>query len=449
MSKPKTIKNNQEDLFQNRLSTLLNPKHPLLVLAERIDWEGLEADLSLKFSENKPGQPALPIRLVTGLLMLQHMEGLSDEAVVTKWIENPYWQYFCGYDFLQWDVPMNPSSLVRWRKRLGEEGLEKILACTLQVAVKTELAQAKDFEKVIVDTTVMEANISYPTDSKLLNQARHKLVSLAKAGGIKLRQSYARVGKKAAIKACSYAHAKQFKRMNKEIKKLKVYLGRVVRDISRKLSVGQQEGFDELLNLSNRLLSQTKKSKDKVYSIHSPHVYCIAKGKAKKPYEFGVKVSLVLSHKKGIALSAQALERSFYDGHTLESALENALKVSGQKAKEVFVDRGYRGHKIKDHGVYISGQKRGMTPRLKRDLRRRSSIEPHIGHIKSEGKLGRNFLKGVPGAKLNALLCAVGHNLRLILNHLKRLLLSIIKILLNWHPKAQDDLGLRTLYVAS
>ena len=441
MSKPSKTSIAQEELFQSRLSQQLNPKHSLFVLAHQIDWEGLESDLGLTFSPDKAGQPAKPVRLMIGLMMLQHMEGLSDEAVVAKWVENPYWQYFCGFDFLQWKFPVDASSLVRWRKRLGEEGLEKVLSHTLKTAVKTNLAKEKDFEKVIADTTVMNANIAYPTDSRLLNKAREMLVKLAKEEGIYLRQSYARVGERVARKVGKYAHAKQFKRMKKGIKKLKGYLGRVVRDIERKMPEGREAAFEGLLGLSKRLLAQEQKSKDKVYALHAPHVYCISKGKARAPYEFGSKVSLVVSHKQGLALSAQALESAVYDGHTLKGALENASRISGREVASSFLDQGYRGHGVEGVQVYISGQRRGMTWSLKRDLKRRSAIEPHIGHMKSDGKLGLNFLKGVLGTKLNALLSAIGHNLRLILNHIK----ALFALILSWLFHALDWENERTL----
>lgn len=421
MSNPSQTTNEQNSLFFARLSQQLNPRHPLMVLASRINWTTLEGDLGLPFSPDKAGQPPKPVRLIVGLLMLQHMEGLSDEMAVAKWVENPYWQSFCGFDFLQWKMPIDPSSLTRWRDRLGEKGMDTILEHTLKTAMNMGAAKPKDFEKVIVDTTVMEANIAYPTDAQLLHKAREKLVALAKKEGLVLRQSYAHVGKKLLHKISGYGRAKQFKRLGKGVKKLKTYLGRIVRDIERKINTEQSPVFANLLELSRRLLAQEKRSKDKVYSLHEPLVYCISKGKARCPYEFGSKVSLVVTHKQGFALSSQALEKPSYDGHTLAPALAHGSKISGINIKRVFVDRGYKGHGVEENEVYISGQRRGMTWSLKRELKRRSAIEPHIGHMKSEGKLGRNYLKGVIGTKLNAMLCAVGHNLRLLLNHIRAL----------------------------
>jgi len=420
---PEKISHAQTELFQSRLSTQLNPQHPLLQLAKVIPWSFLEESFGSHFKEG-PGQPPKPIRLMVGLLMLQHMEGLSDVQVVYKWVENPYWQAFCGYDFLQWELPVNHSSMTRWRKRLGEEGMEKILSSTIQTAVETQVVNPKDLERVIADTTVMEKNICYPTDGALLNKIRERLVSLAKKQGLSLRQSYARVGQHLVRKISGYAHAKQFKRLSHGVKKLKTYLGRVIRDIERKISPtpDRMEFFTELLTIGKQLLKQSKHSKNKVYSVHEPQVYCIAKGKARTAYEFGCKVGLVLTHKQGLVLSSKAWESCVYDGHTLQANLDQAEKLSGHSIKRAFVDRGYKGHGVQGCEVYISGQRRGLTKSLKKQLKRRSAIEPHIGHMKAEGKLRRNALKGHLGDKINALLCAVGHNLRLILNYFRLLL---------------------------
>jgi len=263
--KPTRIYNDQDDLFKSRLSEQLNPRNPLLLLEKRIDWAWFEKEFDDLFEYGR-GQPPKPIRLIVGLMMIQHMEGLSDEKVVEKWVENPYWQAFCGYDYLQWTCPIERSSLVRWRGKLGEKGMEKILAATIATAVKTEVVASKDLEKVITDTTVMEKNIKFPTDSCLLNTARKKLVKEAEKQGLVLRQSYARLGEVALRKVQGYAHAKQFKRMKKSQKKLKIYLGRVVRDIERKLSQEiEKEGFfAHLLEIAKRLLAQEKERQQSV-----------------------------------------------------------------------------------------------------------------------------------------------------------------------------------------
>jgi IS5 family transposase len=429
--KPNKTDTRQSELFKSRLSNQLNPRDPLFILTHQINWSVFEEEFG-SFYRAGPGQPPKPIRLMVGLIMLQHMHGLSDEQVVHQWVQNPYWQYFCGYDYLQWELPSDPSSLTRWRNRLGIENLEKILAETIVTAVKTETVAPQDLKRVIADTTVMEKNIAFPTDSKLLNKAREQLVDLASECGLKLRQSYARVGRFAALNAGRYAHAKQFKRMRKEVKKLKNYLGRTVRDIERQLekSLDLQATFADLLRKAKQLLSQEKTSKDKLYSLHAPEAYCISKGKAGKPYEFGCKVSLVITHKQGLALSSQALAENQYDGHSLSSSLKKAEAIAQTAIEQAFVDRGYKGHDVEGAQVYISGQKRGMTRTLKKRLKRRSAIEPHIGHMKSEGKLRRNYLKGTIGDALNALLCAIGHNLRLIWRHIRSLFAFILFILL-------------------
>lgn len=434
--KPQKINNTQSELFMNRLSNLLNPKDALCILASQINWAAFEEAFAEHYVDG-PGQPPKAIRLMVGLMMLQHMHGLSDEQVVQQWVHNPYWQYFCGYDYLQWELPADGSSLTRWRGRLGEEGLEKILAETVVTAVKTKTVAAQDLKRVIVDTTVMEKNIRFPTDSQLLNKAREKLVSMAKKYGVALRQTYVRVGATAALKAARYAHAKQFKRMKQQVKALKNYLGRTVREVERKITqVTQasavQKKFAELLAMANRLLLQKKDSKDKLYSLHAPEAYCIAKGKVGKPYEFGCKVSLVLTHKQGLALSSQALHENQYDGHSLNRSLQKAEAIAKAEIDQAFVDKGYKGHDSKEKQVYIAGQKRGMTKVLKKHLKRRSAIEPHIGHMKSEGKLRRNYLKGSIGDSLNALLCAIGHNLRMIWRKIRDFFIYLLACLFNF-----------------
>lgn len=429
MSKPKKIDIRQENLFRNRLTNLLDPQHELFLLEKLINWTQLEEHFSPLYSQEL-GHPPLPIRLMVGLMLLQHMEGLSDEVIVRRWIDNPYYQYFCGYDDFQWKVPIHPTSLTRWRNRIGKEGMERILAETIQMGRKCGKINEKSCKNVIADTTVMEKAIAFPTDSKLINRAREKLVALAKKHGITLRQSYRKIGKQAYSAACRYGHAGQYNRMARQVKKLKTYLGRVVRDIERKAGENMPF-FQDMVSKANRLLAQQKGSHNKLYSLHAEEVECIAKGKAHKKYEFGCKVSLVVTNKEGFALSSQALHGNPYDGHTLKHALEEAEKLSGVCVAKAFVDRGYKKHGITDKEVYMSGQ-RMLSPTLRRALKRRNSIEPHIGHMKSEGKLGRNYLKGAIGDIFNALLVAIGHNLRLILNHLRYLFVFFMEWLISF-----------------
>ena len=416
--KPKRTDHSQGDLFKSRISSLINPMHPLKVLADRLDWAFFEKEFGKHYKQGG-GQPPKPIRLMVGLLMLQHMFKKSDEKVVRTWVENAYWQYFCGYDYIAWAPPINPSSLTRFRQRLGEDGMKKILQATIQEGLKQGAIKPRELRRVTVDTTTMEKNITYPTDTQNLNKIRQQLVKLAKKYKIILRQSYEKLGKREAWKAGRYAHAKQFKRMRASIKKLKNYLGRVVREIERKIETKKelQEIFESHLEIAKKLLEQTKKSKNKVYSLHAKEVYCIAKGKAQKPYEFGCKVSLVTTQKKGFVLDATTFRENKHDSKTLHETLQNAEKNSGHQIKEILADKGYRGHGIKDKTVLISGQKRKLSRYKKNQLKKRSAIEARISHMKNQGKLDRNFLKGVEGDVVNALLCAIGQNMRHLMVH--------------------------------
>ena len=429
--RPKTINNSQEDLFKNRLSNQLNPKHELLMLSRMIPWEELESEFG-DWSEgnSRYGRPAKPVRLIVGLLLLQHMNNLSDEEVVRAWVENPYWQHFCGYDFIQWDFPVDPSSLTRWRKRLGPEKLEKLLSISVSIATQSGTIAQKDLENVIVDTTVMPKNIEFPTDTKLLEMARVKMVRLAEEHGISLRQNYNLVSKKLLRKIGGYLHANQYKRAKKSQKSFKTLVGRIMRDCERKIEAKQeiQENFAQILEQTKHLLERKRKDKDKLYSLHELDVECISKGKAQKKYEFGCKVSLSITHKKGssIITSAQALHGNPYDGHTLEGALNASEKISGARVKKAFVDKGYKGHGVNESQIFISGQRRGVSKYLARQIKRRQAIEPHIGHLKNKVKLGLCRLKGIVGDQINTVLSATSYNLRMILRHLRLLLVEIL-----------------------
>jgi len=429
---PTKIDNRQEDIFRGRLSNELNPKHEMMILSRLIPWDSLESEFSdlYQSSSNVGGQPPKPIRLMIGILLLQHLHSLSDEQVVRTWVENPYWQFFCGYDFLQRNFPIDPSSLTRFRNRIGASRMEKILSLTVSVAVESKAVKVNDLKKVIVDTTVMPKNIEFPTDSKLLGKARERLVKLAAKNGIALRQNYNLVAKTLLRKISGYLHAKQMKRARKVIKHLKTIVGRVVRDVERKIGSSKNlvEIFTPILDQTKRVLAQQRKDKNKLYSLHEPDVACISKGKAHKRYEFGCKVSITTTHKQGLVISSQALPKNPYDGHTLKPALESSERITGVEIESAFVDRGYKGHGVesdplRNHTkIFISGQRRGITKSLKKQLKRRSAIEPMIGHMKQEGKLGLCRLKGIVGDQINALLTGVGHNLRLILNHVRKLL---------------------------
>jgi len=432
--KPKKINHSQSRLFETRLTDLLNPKHQLLKLSKLIDWDRLEKQCSAIFIDNGlGGQPPKSVRLIVGILMLQHIHKLSDEEVVEVWVENPYWQLFCGFDYLQWEMPIDPTCLIKWRHRLGEKMLKNILAQTVVVALKTKTVKKTSLQKTISDTTVMEKNVSFPTDAKLYDTGRRHLVKIAEKSNIRLRQNYNQISKKHLRKIAQYAHAKQYKRMKKEIKKLKNYLCRVKRDVERKWK-GKEDNFYPTMSLVDKLLSQEKNSKNKLYSLYHPEVECISKGKAHKKYEFGCKVAIVTTHKEGLCLSIKAMHGNPYDGHTLSHVIQEAEELTKEQIKEIYVDRGYKGAVIEGKQIYRSGQKRGITPYLKKLLKRRQAIEPHIGHMKFDGKMHRNYLKGKKGDKHNALLVGIGHNLRMILRKLRLLFAQIIFWLQN-HQK--------------
>ena len=409
----------QRDLFSFPLEQILNPDHPLVILAAQIEWSQFEDVVDSCYAEE--GRPGCTTRLVIGLLYLKHAFNESDESVVERWIENPYWQFFCGFHEMQHEFPINPSSLSRWRKRVGAARLEKMLQVTIQVATNRGMLKPAQAARVNVDTTVQEKAIAFPTDARLYHKMRVALVRQAKKMGIPLRQSYRFVGKRALFKQGRYAHARQMKRAARMTRKLKTILGRVVRDIERKAGKHgdplSQQFLDQQLTLARRLLTQTRTSKNKIYSIHAPEVECIAKGKAHKRYEFGCKASFVTTSKGNWIVGAQALHGNPYDGHTLSGALSQTERLTGVKLQDVVCDQGYRGHDYagdaKVHVVrYIPRKAKRAFRKL---LRRRSAIEPSIGHMKSDNRLDRNYLTEKEGDRINALLAAVGYNFRKLL----------------------------------
>ena len=409
------------ELFRNRLDNMLDQRHELYRLADLIEWSEFDEAFGALYCPDN-GCPAKSTRLMVGLQYLKHTYGLADDAVVMRWVENPYWQYFCGEQYFQHQMPIDPSSMTRFRHRIGETGAEKILKATVEAGLKSKTIKPAELKRVTVDTTVQEKAVSFPTDSKLLNRSRVRLVKLAQKHRIALRQSYARKGPEALLKANRYAHARQQRRMRRQVRRLKTYLGRVVRDIERKIAKNaeHQALFANELAMARRLLTQKKTDKKKLYSLHAPEVECLAKGKAHKRYEFGVKASIATTNKSNFVVGGMALPGNPFDGHTLVDALVQVRRLCRSVIDEVFVDRGYRGHGEARSTVYISGQRRGIkTQRLKRSLKRRQAIEPIIGHFKSDGLLDRNYLKGTDGDQMNVLLSCAGHNMRLILRQLR------------------------------
>jgi transposase, IS5 family len=427
--KPKTT--GEGDLFRARLDQVINMKHELVQLAGKIDWDWIDGEIAPLYSDK--GRPGIATRFIIGLLLLKHIYGLSDEAVCERWVYDPYFQHFTGEEFFQHRFPHERSDLSHWRKRLGDK-LELLLAESLRVAHGTGALRTRDLKRVTVDTTVQPKAITFPTDTKLLHAAIKGLNRLATKHGVKLRQSYLRIAKRAAMMASRYAHAKQFKRHQRQLRLLRSRLGRIIRDIRRKIEGRPvlEEALALPLGRADQIRSQQQRQRGwKLYSFHAPEVECIGKGKAAAPYEFGVKASIVTNNRPApggqFVLHAKALPDNPYDGHTLRHVIDDTETLTGCAIERGYVDKGYRGHDTHNpRRVFISGQKRGVFGVIKRELRRRSAIEPVIGHLKAEGHLGRCYLKGRAGDAANVILSAVGHNFRRILAWLKKLLRLIL-----------------------
>ena len=409
-----------EDLFRSRLENQIDLRHPLARLAGKMPWTELEAALrpSLPADPVRGGRPALPIRLMAGLLYLKHAYDLSDEAACERWLENPYWQFFTGEVFFQTCLPCDSSSLTRWRQRLGEAGMEELLAQTINAAKAMKAVDARELSRVIVDSTVQEKAIAHPTDSRLLEVARRKLVLLCKRHGLKLRQSYEREGAGLSRQAGRYAHARQFKRMRRILRRQRTVLGRVIRDIGRKqesLEGAAKQQLQVWLERAERIWRQRPKDKHKLYALHAPEVECIGKGKARKPYEFGVKVGIAVTASQGLIVGARSFAGNPYDGDTLAEQLEQArtlMQDTGASPKVAITDLGYRGREVEGVQILHRGKAKSLTRRQWRWIKRRQAVEPVIGHLKQEHRLGRSWLKGALGDALNAIGAAAGYNLR-------------------------------------
>jgi len=413
--KPK-IPYEEPDLYRTNLNQILNHTHPLFKLANQIDWLEFEKEFGKTYDE-KNGRPGCPTRLMVGLHYLKHTFNESDESVLERFIENPYWQYFCGFEYFQHHLPIDSSSLTRFRKRLGSGGFEKLFEQVLDTAKRGGHITESHLNKVNIDTTVQEKAIAFPTDARLYHKMRATLVQAAEARDIQLRQNYKRVSKKALAKQARYSHAKQLKRARKETRKLKTMLGCVYRDILRKNNAPDEE-LAELLKRAKQIHTQKKDDKNKLYSAHAPEVECISKGKAHKRYEFGCKVSLATTSRDNWIVGVQALHGNPYDGHTLSGCISKIKQFCGWQPKEVYVDRGYRGHNYQGdtqiHLVDFQHMKR-KTRAMRYWFKRRAAIEPVIGHLKSDNRMSKNYLKGEQGDDINAILCACGYNLRKLL----------------------------------
>lgn len=443
------------DLFRARLAHLIDPRHPLAVLATRMPWAQLEAAMApllartTTSAEGVPtidlfgaapvvaggpspaGRPRLPVRLMLSLLYLKHAFNVSDEALVERWAENVYWQFFSGMEHFEPRLPCDATQVGRFRSAIGEAGVEELLKATIDCAVESKTVKPAEFSRVIVDTTVQEKAIAYPTDSRLLEIARYQVVKAAKAAGIGLKQTFAREGKALRRKAGGYAHAKQFKRLRRTLKRQRTILGIVLREVLRKRDAVTTESpfalhrLNTLIERAERIRTQKPKDKNKLYALHAPEVECIGKGKARQPYEFGVKASLAVTHKSGLIVGARTFPGNPYDGHVLSAQLEQTailLEDVGVRPTQAVVDLGYRGVDTDNPGVEIlhRGRWKSMSRQQRRWVNRRQAIEPTIGHLKADHRMDRCWLQGATGDALHAVLCAAGFNLRWLLRAIVR-----------------------------
>ena len=441
-----------EDFFRLRLDHMIDLRHSLAVLSSRMPWQQIEASVAHIFSgkvragkklagidlfgeqiqmsavKSNAGRPRVPLRIMIALLYLKHAFNESDEGVVQRWSETPVWQFFGGRAYFDQSLPCDSTTLVKFRSLLGEDGVEELLAQTITAAVNMKLISPKELATVVVDSTVQPKAIAHPTDSKLLETARQKLVEAAKGAGIDLKQTFAKEGRLLRFKAGRYAHAKQFKRMGRAIKRQRTIVARIARQMERGASALTQAVRDALqssLAKARQIVAQAASRKNtsttpKLYAWHAPEVECIAKGKSKTPYEFGVKVGIASTLKHNLILGARSFAGKPYDGHTLYEQLEQAailMQETGQKPLTAYVDLGYRGVDADNPDIAIKhrGKFKTLTDQERKLLKRRQAIEPIIGHLKADHRMDRCYLKGEQGDRLNAVLCAAGYNIKWLL----------------------------------
>lgn len=411
----------QQNLFKIRLTDFIDQSHPLVKLAGEILWDELEKKFENLYSEQ--GRPSIPIRKVAGLLLLKAMFKESDESVVDRWIENAYWQYFTGEDFFQTQQPFDPSEFVHFRKRLQESGLEYLLSQSVGLHPGAEKEK-----EVQIDTTVQEKNISFPTDAKLAKKVIDKCANIAKKEGITQRQSYSRVSKQLLREAYFGHHPKRKKKAFMARKKLRTIGKRVVRELDRELPEWAKKRYESEFVTYNKVLTQERNSKEKIYSLHEPQTACIAKGKAHKAYEFGTKVAVVRGRETGIITSVKRFSGNPHDSKTLEESLAQSQRVretiGGTRPTIASTDRGFRGvTQVADTEILMPQNKKEKTKYkqtvARKRFRSRAAIEPTISHLKRNHALGLNFLKGVAGDVHNALLAGIGYNLKLRFNQIK------------------------------
>lgn len=398
----------------NALADQLDQKHPLYLLANKINWSLFEDSFKKHYSE-KMGKPAKPIRLMVSLLILKYVRNLSDENLVEHWSENLYFQYFSGEQNFQPNIPCVPTELVAFRQRIGEEGVELILKESIHV---NEPPDSNDGGVVVsVDTTVQEKNITYPTDDKLYKKIIKKCWIIADKESIDLRQPYTQVIKKLSNEQ-RFKNTKQGAKLARKAgKKIKIIAGRLVREIARKLPLSRLGIHLKALKLFQRVLSQKRGDTDKIYSLHEPEVKCYSKGKEHKKFEFGSKASILIDQGTGIIMGAINFTETLHDSKTLPEVLEQYERLNGKQAKEVFVDRGYRGiRQYKNSTIFVPKPDKNITKAQRTKHSKRAAIEPVIGHLKQHYRLCRNYLRGILGDNMNLILAAAAMNFKRRMN---------------------------------
>ena len=387
----------------------LDPKDPLLLLAAKIPWEKLEAEFAPHYAER--GRPAKPIHLMVGLLLLKQLENLSDERIVEEWRRNPYFQAFCGMKTFQWQLPCEPSDLCHFRKRIGGKDIEKIFQASVEIHEDKALES-----EIVVDTTVQEKNITFPTDTKLRVKVISKCWKITRRENLVLRRSY-RMELKKLLRAIRFNRNKNTKLRNSAMRRIRTIANALLNDIARKLAPEVKEKLDRELELYFRAVNQKRTDKNKIYSLYAPEVFCIAKGTAHKKYEFGNKVAFAQTITDGIIVGAQNAFNE-YDGNCLTPLLDQVEAITGKRSECAFCDRGFRGNKeIGGTKIEIPDvPKKDVTAHNRRKaqtkFRRRSAIEAVISHVKHDFRMVRNYLKGTAGDTINLLLPAASFNFK-------------------------------------
>src|SRR4030042_2172284 len=402
----------QLEMFKTVLTSFIHPEHELCLLAKKIDWKSLEEEFAPLYGT--VGRPSVPIRTIVGLLLLKQMYNLGDETVVERYLENPYWQHFCGEVYFQYKLPFDPSDFVHFRKRIGEEGMKKIFKQSIDLFGEEFIR--REVKEVRVDTTVQEKNITFPTDRKLNEKAIEYCKRIAKKEGIRLKRTYTREIIKLKHQLRFARKPKNYKKLNRAQLKLHRIAIKIYHDLVTQLNPIPKQKYLETFKVLYRVLTQEKEDSNKIYSIHEPEVLCIAKGKEHKPYEFGNKSSFAYTRKSGIIVGAMAIDGNAYDGHTLKPQLMQVRELTGGKIKKAMVDRGYRiKGKIGSIDIVMPKMLKKESYYLKKQrearCRSRAGKEALISHLKYDHRMRRNYLKGVSGDKINTMLAAAAYNM--------------------------------------